>query len=107
MRLEEELSTLTSVPIKVFDKLADYSYYIHSNNILTQLLNNANVFNLNLTEGVLTISLVDDKIYYKFTPNEKFTKVVRDTIVTKKSLLEKEVSAKLKSTLMNWKKELL
>lgn len=107
MRLEDKLSTLTTVPVNVFDKLYNHLLYIYSNDVVTQLLNGQEVFNVELLEGTLVITLIDDTLHYKFIPNEKFSKTIRDTIITKKSLLEENISAKLKTALLNWKKELL
>lgn len=107
MSLEKKLSVLTTIPEKNLQKLASYIDAVHSHDVATQLVEDDSVFELSTFEGTLYITLEDDIVKYKFIPNENFSKIIKSTLITKKSLLIEQVSKKLKESLMHWRKELL
>lgn len=106
--LEENISAVTSLPENLVKNLSKYMPYIHSHSIATQLLsNNDNVFELEIFEGTIMIKLENDTIEYKFIPNESFAQVVRETILSNKSLLVDGISNKIKKLLEKAYKDVL
>ena len=107
MSLEKKLSDLTIIPEKDLKKLTSYIDAVHSHDVATQLVDDNTVFELNTFEGSLFITLEDDVLKYKFIPNENFAKIIKATLITKKSLLIERMSEKLKESLVHRRKELL
>ena len=62
---------------------------------------------IDLFEGKLYISIIDDNIRYKFIPNDEFNELVRDSYINKRSKLVEEASVSLKRTLSNTYKDII
>lgn len=106
--LEENVSALTSLPEDLVKNLSKYMPYIHSHSIATQALEKGgNIFELETFEGTILVQVEDDTIQYKFIPSESFAQVVRETILTNKSLLVDGVSNKIKRLLEKAYKDVL
>lgn len=107
MGIEKKLSDLTTVPIESIDKLEYYLYAIHSHDIVTQMLADKELLEIDIFEGKIYLSIENDAVKYKFVPNDKFSKLVVDSILNKDSKLLNAVTEKLKKSLANWRKDLL
>lgn len=105
--IEKKLSTLSSIPEKSLVHFHQYLNDIHSHDIVTQMLEGKDIFELETFEGKLHLILEDDTVRYKFIPNDTFNRIVVDTIVNKKSNLVEDLSSKLKEVLVNTYKDLL
>lgn len=108
MTFIENLSTLTTLSKKSLTHLSDYIQCVHSHDIATQMVSELdNVYEVKLFEGTLLIQVIDDVVHYKFIPNEEFSKIVVDTILTKKSKLVSDATEKLKKVLTKAYKDVL
>ena len=107
MSIEKKLSDLTTIPIESLGKLKDYLETIHSHDIVTQLLADKTLLELEIFEGKIYLQLDDDNVKYKFVPSEEFGKLVVNSILNKDSKLVGRVTEKLKNSLINWRKDLL
>ena len=106
MELETKISTLTTIPEKSLRHVHRFLNLVHSNDIVTQIIkHNAehsdDPVEIDLFEGKLYISIIDDNIRYKFIPNDEFNELVRDSYINKRSKLVEEASVSLKRTLSN------
>lgn len=106
MEIETKLSKLSTIPDKSLRQLHKYIDAMHSHDIVTQLIEQKELIELELFEGKLYIQLVDDNIKYKFIPNEKFEELVTKSIIDKKSTLVEEASNKLKAILTKTYKDI-
>ena len=107
MELIKKLSDLTTIDEEAFIKLNKYMQMIHSQDILTQLLEDKTVVEVEIPEGKLMIQLVDDNVKYKFIPSDAFNKMVIDTVLNKKSELIGHVTDRLRNQLINTHKDLI
>lgn len=107
MSIEKKLSDLTTVPLESFEKIKDYLETIHSHDIVTQLLADKTLLELEIFEGKIYLQLEDDTVKYKFVPNERFSELVLNSILNKDSKLLSKVTEKLKKSLITWRKDLL
>ena len=107
--LENKLSTLSTIPEKALVKLREYLNRVHSHDVVTQLIEDKDLIELDIFEGTLyiTVDKINDTIKYKFIPNDEFNKIITKSIVEEESLLIAEVSTKLKSALVNTYKDLI
>lgn len=107
MGLIKKISDLTTIEEEALLKIDDCVTLIHSQDILTQLLESKDILEIDLLEGKLLLQLIDDSVKYKFIPSEDFNKMVVDTILNKKSELVIKVTDKLKNQLINTYKDIL
>lgn len=109
MTFEENISKLSTIPVKSIEQLSRYINSIHSHDLVTQMMDDksTNIFEIQLFEGTLMLQLIDDNIKYKFIPNEEFSKVILDTILSKKSLLVNDLDKKLQRILQKAYKDVL
>lgn len=106
MSLVGDLSKLTTIPEGAFDKISTVLDYIHSNKIVEQVIENKDIIEIELFEGILVLFLEDDTVKYKFIPNKKFESVVIDSIINKKDILVETISERLKNQLLNTYKDI-
>lgn len=109
MTFEENISKLSTIPVKSIEQLSRYINSIHSHDLVTQMMDDksTNIFEIQLFEGTLMLQVIDDNIKYKFIPNEEFSKVILDTVLSKKSLLVNELDKKLQRILQKAYKDVL
>ena len=109
MTFEENISKLSTIPVKSIEQLSRYINSIHSHDLVTQMMDDksTNIFEIQLFEGTLMLQVIDDNIKYKFIPNEEFSKVILDTILSKKSVLVKDLDKKLQRILQKAYKDVL
>lgn len=109
MTFEENISKLSTIPVKSIEQLSRYINSIHSHDLVTQMMDDksTNIFEIQLFEGTLMLQVIDDNIKYKFIPNEEFSKVILDTILSKKSLLVNDLDKKLQRILQKAYKDVL
>lgn len=109
MTFEENISKLSTIPVKSIEQLSRYINSIHSHDLVTQMMDDksTNIFEIQLFEGTLMLQVIDDSIKYKFIPNEEFSKVILDTILSKKSLLVNDLDKKLQRILQKAYKDVL
>ena len=109
MTFEENISKLSTIPVKSIEQLSRYINSIHSHDLVTQMMDDKsiNIFEIQLFEGTLMLQIIDDNIKYKFIPSEEFSKAILDTVLSKKSLLVNELDKKLQRILQKAYKDVL
>lgn len=109
MTFEENISKLSTIPVKSIEQLSRYINSIHSHDLVTQMMDDksTNIFEIQLFEGTLMLQIIDDSIKYKFIPSEEFSKAILDTVLSKKSLLVNELDKKLQRILQKAYKDVL
>lgn len=104
----ENLSTLSTVPVKSLQMLGKYLDCVHSHELITQKFDaKDNIYELKTFEGSIFIQIVDDYAQYKFVPNQKFTETVVAALVHKKDLLVDGLAEKLAKSLSAAYKDVL
>lgn len=107
MSIVKKINQLTTIQESTLNKINDILYYIYSNDIIEQLLENpSGPIELELFEGSLYLYLEDDTVKYKFIPNNAFESVLIESITKKKNLLAEKLSDKLKSRLITIYKDI-
>ena len=106
MDIKEKLNILTSISTQTFDSLWDIIDWVHSDDIVTQFIENKDIIELPIIEGSIYIKLDNDVVKYKFIPNEKFSNTVKETIMNKKSKLMSVSINKLKDGLTKTYKDI-
>ena len=109
MTFEENISKLSTIPVKSIEQLSRYINSIHSHDLVTQMMDDksTNIFEIQLFEGTLMLQVIDDNIKYKFIPSEEFSKAILDTVLSKKSLLVNDLDKKLQRILQKAYKDVL
>lgn len=105
--LIQNLESLTQIKSSVISKLTHISESCICDYILQSAENDEDIVTVYIGLGTLEINIVDDEIFYKFTPNKKFEKKILRTLETEESPLVKEIEAKLNKKILDTYKELL
>ena len=106
MKYLEKLSVLTTIPLTTFEKLEDVIESIHSDTIVTQIVEGKDFYKLDIIEGSIYVKLEDDNVKYKFVPNEKFNEIIKSSILSKHSKLVDTSLDRLKRSLVNTYKDI-
>lgn len=103
----KDTSALTTIPEKVIRKLISKEIYC-INDAATELqADKVSVIDLDVGLGNLAISLVDDKVVYKFVPSPELDASVKAAILNGRNLLEDALEAALVERLTNTYKDIL
>lgn len=102
----EKLSVLTTIPLNTLEKLGNVIECVHSDSVVTQMIEGKDYFELNTIEGKIYIKLENDTVRYKFIPNEEFDEVIKSSILTKRSKLIETSLDRLKRGLVNTYKDI-
>lgn len=104
--LNEKLSILTTIPEKSLSKLTEKSYYVVSDIILEDIMNDKDVSEIDIGIGTIIIQHSGDSIKYKFIPSKNLDMTVKSTIINKKNTLEYILEQTLKDKVTNTYKDL-
>lgn len=108
---EEYLSTLsklTNISESILRQLFKLNLLTISHNIIEQLNNKDNVYEVNLaTYGTLAIKVCGNDISYRFNPSLEMHRLIQKTLLEKKSQLEQGAEDKLVQLLQKSYKELI
>jgi hypothetical protein len=103
----KDTSALTTIPEKAIRKLISKEIYC-INDAATELrADKVSVIDLDVGLGNLAISLVDDKVVYKFVPSPELDESVKAAILNGRNLLEDALEAALVERLTNTYKDIL
>lgn len=102
----EKLSVLTTVPLVNLEKLNDVIDSVHSDDVVTQILEGKEYYELGTMEGTIYIRVENDIVKYKFIPNEKFDEIVKSSILNKRSKLIDTSLDRLKRSLVSTYKDI-
>lgn len=104
--LNEKLSILTTIPEKSLSKLTEKSYYVVSDIILEDIMNDKDVSEIDIGIGTIVIQHSGDSIKYKFIPSRNLDITVKSTVINKKNTLEYILEQTLKDKVTNTYKDL-
>lgn len=109
--IEEKLSMLTEIPTSTIKKIGRCVNYIHSQDVAIKIKENSDTYSgqvieLDTFEGKIYLQLKDDIIEYKFVPDKEFENIIKNTILTKESILLKDITKSIKNTLKGVYKDL-
>ena len=107
MNLTKELTDLTCIPEKLFEKLSNNVKFLILQSLQETLIKKEAVCEINLGLGELLISLEDDELRFKFIPSKDLEKDILKTIETEQNPMEKILSNNMVKTLERTYKELL
>lgn len=105
--LLEDISTLTTIGKYNLEELVNKSIVIVSHDVEESIREKENVTSIDIGIGELHISNIDGTVFFKFIPSRKLEEAVKQTYVTRKSALKKEIDAALGKRIMNTYKDLL
>lgn len=106
-KLVDDLSTLTTINNLKLQRLIKLSIYCITEEILENLLTDKSLTEYDIGIGTLYISTANNEIRYKFIPSEEFSSSVKNTVETKRNLLEAKVEKSLISSIEETYKDLL
>lgn len=89
--LIKELSTLSTIPEKTLDKLADKVTYCICDAVAEAMSENEyddKSIDIDIGIGKLSIGYIDDDIVYKFVPSESLDTSVKQAVLNGRNLLE-------------------
>lgn len=105
--MNEELSTLTTIPKTTFDRIDKKRRDIIGHAVFENMLQGQMTTKADIGIGTLYIGVEeDDSILYKFVPSPKLESTLIETIKTKKSPLITDVEEVISERIMNAYKDL-
>lgn len=107
MTLTNDLTNLTSIPEKFFEKLDDNIIFSISQTVEEMLTKNETSCEIESGIGTLIISFETGELKFKFIPSKRLEKEVIKTIETGKNSMENVLTSNMVSTLEKTYKELL
>lgn len=102
--LVKDMATLTTIPEKALKKLLTKATYCINDAVADA---NGEPADIDVGFGTLSISVVNDKIVYKFTPSKEFEEAIKNTVLNEQNLLEDALEASLVDKITNVYKEFL
>ena len=103
----KDTSVLTTIPDKVLRKLITKEIYCINDAVEETRLSEGKITDLNIGLGILSIGVLDDKVFYKFVPSKELEDSVKASILNERNLLEDALEAALVDKLTNTYKVLL
>ena len=103
----KDTSTLTTIPEKTLRKLTTKIIYCICDAVKDLQQTEEHSVDLDIGIGTLSIGLINDSIYYKFTPSSELEENVKSTVLNEQNLLEDALEAALVERLTKTYKDLL
>lgn len=103
----KDTATLTTVPEKAIRKLISKEVYSIADAVAEMQAANIDVIDLDIGLGNLALSIVDDKVVYKFVPSQELDEIIKSSILNGRNLLEDALEASLVERLTNTYKDIL
>lgn len=94
-KIVSDVSTISTIPEKMLDKLIDKSFYCISDALLEDIENDKDVTELDIGIGILYIKHSADQVAYKFIPSDELQETVNSTVKTRQNSLTKNLEASL------------
>lgn len=105
--LIEDLSKLTTIPIRSLDALFNKSEWIICNAVEDAKLQHEGIAKIDVGFGVLLIKIDDENVKYKFIPSTTLEANITKTINSGKNPLLSQIEDKLAAKIENTYKDLL
>ena len=107
INLIEDVSKLTTIPIKSLNSLSDTFIYCIIDAVKESKLNGEDTVNLDLGIGNICIKLLDKELKYKFIPSDKMNKGMSDLFNKGLNSLENVLESSLVDKIVNTYKDLI
>lgn len=101
-----DISTIYSIRISILNKLSDLVEICICDYLLEAKLQDEDLVEINIGFGKILILLTSDAVEYQFIPSSKLEKLIKNTLFTNKSPLEKNLEIGLENKLVSTYKEL-
>lgn len=105
--LLEDISTITTLPLKTLSKLSDKSIECICNSVYESKLVDEPVSVIDIGIGKLNIIVKQDSISYNFIPSKDLDTKVKTTIIKNVNPLVKTIEEGLASRILNTYKDLI
>lgn len=106
-KLIDDLSTLTMINSSKLDRLSKLSVYCINEELLESILADKSLVEYDIGIGKLYISTANNELRYKFIPSEELHSSVKNTVESKRNLLEAKIEKSLVSSIEETYKDLL
>lgn len=103
----EDISTLTTIPLKTLYKLADKCGDCICNDILESKNSDDTISTIDIGIGKLNINITPKNITYTFIPSKEMELKILNTIKTNESPLIKDIENSLTAKILNTYKDLI
>lgn len=103
----KDTAVLTTVPEKALKKLITKEIYCVNDAVAEMQAANIDTIDLDIGLGNLAISVVDDKVVYKFVPSTELEESVKSSILNGRNLLEDVLETALVERLTNTYKDII
>lgn len=103
----KDTATLITIPEKTLRKLISKEIYCINDAVAELQAAETPLVDLDIGLGNLAISMVDDKVVYKFIPSQELDESVKAAILNGRNLLEDALEAALVERLTNTYKDIL
>lgn len=107
MNLLQDLSTITTVPIDIFNKLNIKAVWCISDNFYESIINKDEITSIDIGIGQLLIKLDNEQIKYKFIPSKILDDTLKSTYKDKKSKLQYQLDRSIIKNLTQTYKDIL
>lgn len=102
--LIKDVAVLTTIPEKTLKKLSTKAIYCINDAVVDAAGEPADI---DIGIGTLSISVVNDKVVYKFVPSKEFEESIKNSVINEQNLLEDALEASLVDKITNVYKEFL
>lgn len=106
-KLVEDLSVLTTIDSRHISKLVDKSFICINDYVQEAIIQGENVINIDIGLGNLLINIDNNQLKYKFIPNNKLEKSIKETYINRANTLERTIESTLINRITNIYKDLL
>jgi len=106
-KLIEDISAITTLPIKTLDRLFDKGAECICHSVLESKLNGESVCSIDISVGEIKVIISNDTISYRFIPSNKLEAMLVDTIVNNNDPLVKDIEDTLINRILNTYKDLV
>lgn len=105
-KITEDLSILTTIPVATLDRLVNKASLCIADSVEKCIYDKSDKCEIDIGIGTLTISLANDLIKYRFTPNQTLENLIKTTVVDEKNPLENVLEESLVNKIQNIYKDL-
>lgn len=95
INVKDDLSTLTNIPVRYYDKIENNLKYILIDGINDAIISNENTVEFKFDIGSLLIGIDNNTVRYKFIPSETFENDLKSKIKYGQNLLKDKLESSL------------
>lgn len=106
LSMNENLSTLTTIPKASLDRLDEKRCFIICDEVDTAIKNCESIASIDIGVGTLIINVTDSDIIYKFIPSSSLERYLKDVILEGENPLTGQLEKTIASRIINTYKDL-